>query len=387
LKILITDADTRAALAATRSLAALGEVVVAGPAARSLAGWSRFASDRVVIPDSLERTECFLNGVLRCVQEHHIDVVVPVTDAACEVLIPVRDALAPAMLAAPSESAYRGASDKSHVARLAKLHGLCIPEGCEVENFSQALVAATELGWPVVLKPTFSVKRTPEGRGIKLAVVRAGDTRALEEAWCTQGVERALVQHAVPGVGEGLFILRWGGALRAAFAHRRLREKPPEGGVSVLSESIPLEEGRLRAVEALLAELDFEGVAMAEFKVGEEGAWLMEVNARLWGSLQLAVDAGVDFPRLFVECLCGRPPAAPTPYRNGLRLRWFLGDLDHALALARGARAADGSSGLGAALRVLLRPTGSTTRFELLRRDDPWPCVLALARWLSGRSV
>ena len=26
-------------------------------------------------------------------------------------------------------------------------------------------------------------------------------------------------------------------------------------------------------------------------------AYLMEINGRLWGSLQLAIDAGVDFPR------------------------------------------------------------------------------------------
>ena len=44
-------------------------------------------------------------------------------------------------------------------------------------------------------------------------------------------------------------------------------------------------------VEAMLDAVDFEGVAMAEFKTDGHNAWLMEFNARLWGSLQLAIDA------------------------------------------------------------------------------------------------
>ena len=33
--------------------------------------------------------------------------------------------------------------------------------------------------------------------------------------------------------------------------------------------------------------------------------YLMEVNGRFWGSLQLAIDSGVDFPRILVACALG----------------------------------------------------------------------------------
>ena len=38
---------------------------------------------------------------------------------------------------------------------------------------------------------------------------------------------------------------------------------------------------------------------MVEFKHDERDGVpkLMEINGRFWGSLQLAIDAGVDFPR------------------------------------------------------------------------------------------
>jgi hypothetical protein len=110
----------------------------------------------------------------------------------------------------------------------------------------------------------------------------------------------------------------------------------------------------------------------------------MEFNARLWGSLQLAVDAGVDFPSLLVRRALGLPNEAVGHYREGLRLRWLLGEIDHALALARGHADTDGRRGVAAALSVCLRPAGPRTRWEVLRCNDPRPFLLELARWLAG---
>src|SRR5206468_3161317 len=59
--------------------------------------------------------------------------------------------------------------------------------------------------------------------------------------------------------------------------------------------------------------------------------YLMEVNGRFWGSLQLAIDAGVDFPFLTCELALGREPDPPKSYEVGVRSRWLLGDLDHLL--------------------------------------------------------
>src|SRR5205085_6819270 len=90
------------------------------------------------------------------------------------------------------------------------------------------------------------------------------------------------------------------GALVADFAHRRLREKPPAGGASVLSESAPVDPCLREQVVRLLGSIGWHGVAMVEYKhdLRSGATVLMEVNGRFWGSLQLAVDAGVDFPFL-----------------------------------------------------------------------------------------
>src|SRR5690606_12472919 len=108
-----------------------------------------------------------------------------------------------------------------------------------------------------------------------------------------------LLQSFVPGSGAGVFALYDRGRAVTIFAHRRLREKPPQGGVSVLSASALPAPAALAAAQRLLDHVGWHGVAMVEFRVTPEGEpFLMEVNIRFWGSLQLAIDAGVDFPWL-----------------------------------------------------------------------------------------
>ena len=72
---------------------------------------------------------------------------------------------------------------------------------------------------------------------------------------------------------------------------------------------------------------------MIEFKwdVEENRPKLIEVNGRFWGSLNLAIKAGVDFPFLLYQLAIGEKVEGPTEYRIGLKSRWELGDLDHLL--------------------------------------------------------
>jgi hypothetical protein len=117
----------------------------------------------------------------------------------------------------------------------------------------------------------------------------------------------------------------------------------------------------------------------------------MEINGRFWGSLQLAVDAGVDFPHLLFRLSQGEDVPPQTEYRVGVRNRWLLGDLQ-SLAVALGKPD-------GAALKPKLRMCSEffplwecNGRFEDLRLDDLRPFLFELrvllskiANKLSGR--
>jgi hypothetical protein len=129
---------------------------------------------------------------------------------------------------------------------------------------------------------------------------------------------------------------------------------------------------------------------MIEYKLDEASGtpYLMEVNGRFWGSLQLAVDAGIDFPALLAGLALGEDPEPVMSYRAGVRSRWWLGDVDHLLARLR--RSAEelalppGTPGRWRALADFLTLRGSD-RNEILRRDDPGPFFHELGQWLRGR--
>ncbi len=386
MKLLVTDADTRAALAATRSLGRAHRVHVCGSGPSSLAGASRFAAAHHRVPDPLAAPEAFVRETRALIEAEGIELVLPVTDASTRALCDSPLALAPARFAAAAREPYTRLSDKHALGPLARAAGLETPAGERVRDPESALALARDLGFPVVVKPIASVVRDGAGRLRKPEVVRVESADALPAAFARAAAGgEALLQRCVAGWGEGLCLLRWQGRTLAAFAHRRLREQPPAGGVSVLSESIAIDAQRLARVESLLDASGYHGLAMAEFKTDGQHAWLIEINARLWGSLQLAIDAGVDFPGLLVALVAGGNPEPAGAYRVGVRLRSELGELDHALAVARGRVAPGARAGVQAALGVLLRPAGPGCRWELLRRDDPWPFGRALARWLARR--
>jgi predicted ATP-grasp superfamily ATP-dependent carboligase len=102
---------------------------------------------------------------------------------------------------------------------------------------------------------------------------------------------------------------------------------------------------------------------------------LLEINGRFWGSLQLAIDAGVDFPYLLYRLAVEGDVAPTRGYEVGTRLRWWLGDLDSLALQLRGRR---GWAERRGAIREFLHPAGRPARAEVLRRDDLAPAALEL---------
>jgi predicted ATP-grasp superfamily ATP-dependent carboligase len=198
-----------------------------------------------------------------------------------------------------------------------------------------------------------------------------------------------LVQGRISGPGLGIFMLTCEGRPLASFAHRRIREKPPTGGVSVYSESVAARDDLAKDAKAILAHYRWSGVAMVEFK--EEAStgtpYLMEVNGRFWGSLQLAIDAGVDFPLLAVRMALGEDVPPVDTYQLGARSRWLWGDVDHLLwVLRRGRRFRDAFPQIPSALTAMRRflTWRPGDRLDVLRVTDPEPFLRESMQWLRS---
>lgn len=392
-RVLVTDGEERAALAVVRSLGRAGyRPLVCSSRTKPLAGASRFAVAEARTRDPREDPQGYAREVEELLERWRVDVLLPVTDASLLALLSRRRRWPEVRLPFPPLAVFREVSDKRVMAETARGLGLAVPETWRLPRKGAGPGRdAPPLTFPLVVKPARSVVEAG-GSYLEVGVSQAEDQDELEA--CLDALPReaypVLLQERIVGQGTGVFLLRWRGETLAAFAHRRIREKPPWGGVSVYRESVPLEEDLRRRSELLLEHFGWEGVAMVEFKREETSGipFLMEVNGRFWGSLQLAVDAGVDFPRLLTEAALGLEPEPVTRYRTGVRCRWWWGEVDHLLTRlrrpSRERRIPPGTPGSWSALSELVAPSRPGDRTEVLRLDDPRPFLRESARWLSG---
>ena len=382
MRVLITDGNERAALATARSLVRAGHsVCVTAATPLSLAGVSRGVRARVITTDPLTNPAGYAAEVRRVAEQEGTTLLLPISDASLEAVLE-RRAMLPAHITLPFAdlATYRAASDKAYVLEQAQSCGFGVPETRIVASSEQWDEPIPDRFFPGVVKPHRSVVTAGNSRR-KLVVTRVADAADCRRVLADLPPEAfpVLVQRWVSGVGEGLFALRWGGRAVALFAHRRLREKPPAGGVSVYRESIALDNRLVGPGLRLLDALDWHGVAMIECRHELEtgGYVVMEVNGRFWGSLQLAIDAGVDFPELLVRCAAGERVPEYRDYRIGVRSRWFWGDMDHFYLRFR-------DEPKWRAARDLLGSFLRRHRNEVWRWSDPLPFAVETLQWLGA---
>jgi len=391
--ILVTDGEQRAALATVRSLGRAGYIVhVCSAAAPSIAGASRFAATETRVADPLGSPGEYFDDLKRLMDVHGIHAVLPISEASLLALLPRRHELT-AVIPFPELDVFERICDKAAVLRSAAAVGIEVPKQVRIERREDADFDTLDVRFPLVVKPIRSVSGDAGGRA-KSSVRHVATLEALHASLRALEPRQypVLLQERVVGPGIGVFVLMWEGVVRASFFHRRIREKPPSGGVSVLRESVAPDHALLERSVALLRSLGWvNGVAMVEYKVDAASGspYIMEINGRFWGSLQLAIDAGVDFPALLVAAALGRPTEAVNDYRIGVSSRWFMGDVDHLLTRLRRSRAALGLTpeepGRRRVILDFLAAFRPGIRAEILKLGDPAPALRETIEWLKGR--
>ena len=393
MKVLITDGNERAALAVTRALGGEQvEVIVGAESQRSLAGSSRYCRQSISYPSPYQEPERFIATVIEAVRTHRVDALIPLSDIAMHVLGPEKAQFEKyTHFPAPSPQAFQEISDKYRLMQQAITEGVAIPDTIFVPDGRVERVVQEIVDFPVVVKPGCSLVK--EGnRWTKTSVSYAESLEELLTLYRDKPYLRqpSLIQRRVIGEGQGLFVLMQEGIPMGMFAHRRVRERPPSGGVSVLRESIALPKSMVEATLKLLQRVKWHGVAMVEFKVDTltQRPLLMEINGRFWGSLQLAVDAGVNFPLHLLNMAMGACGAIPdNGYRVGVKSRWLLGDLDQLLMRMRKSDRAlnlpPGAPSRFQALMSFCRFFERNTFYEVERLDDLGPSRFEIMRYLK----
>jgi predicted ATP-grasp superfamily ATP-dependent carboligase len=333
MRVLIVESGTsRGSLATARSLAAAGHQVDVGrPPGHSLAARSAAVGDRVPLPPLEAGLDAFADAVEARLQRVAYDVVMGAGDAEVLALSATSSRLSSPVLH-PPVGVLRAAIDKQVLHEAAQAEQVGSPSAA---TFTDAADLRDRLRHgPVVVKPRVHWE------------VGSADVPLRLEAQVATTEEEALrlVQHITDAQGEAVLQEFVTGELSSyavllddehqVVAHsqqRSLHAYPEPMGVSARAVTVPVDPQVADEARRLLRRLGLTGLVQIQylFDPRRRQRHVIDVNPRVYGSIQLAIAAGADFPRLWLETAVGgrRTVGPPVAARAGVRYQWLEGDL------------------------------------------------------------
>jgi hypothetical protein len=305
--VLVVESGTgqnRSALVAVRALANAGyrsAVTVSGTG--SLASASRYCHR--VVPTPPVDSPGFADAIALETASFPYLGVMPSSDAAI------------IALSAPGAQFV----DKKLLAERAADVGLVMPSSSMYTTTQELLDAARDIDYPFVVKA--SRKTTPHHRPSRLINSPA------DLAYLRHAPGPHLVQQYVHGEVHSLNGVMWRGRLSVAVHQRHLAIWPPVCGDACLATTTAPPE-RLRGQVARLLE-GYEGIFQAEL-IGDH---LLDVNPRVYASVDLAIRAGVNLVGIHWDLFRGLPFEPVTP-RNGVMFCWWEGEARRMVRMLRG---------------------------------------------------
>lgn len=179
------------------------------------------------------------------------------------------------------------------------------------------------LGLPIFVKGDGADDR--EGNANVVAPENSPAAARARIAELRKRYSRVLVQGFVPGKGTGAYFLVHQGKIVQEFMNRCLHEVPHTGGYCSLRDSW-WHQAMMEDARTKIAHLGWEGVVMLEYRwdPDTDQFWFIEINARFWAALHVALYAGVDFPKMLLDLFHGGRVQSTDTFPLGLQVRYTI---------------------------------------------------------------
>jgi predicted ATP-grasp superfamily ATP-dependent carboligase len=370
--VLLVDNPSYGVLAAVRALRAAGYapwLAISEP--RSYAARSRAVAGTVSISAPGSDGEGFVRTLSAAAKRLSVAAVLPSAEVH---FLPLagREADFPGIaLGTPSREIVERAFDKNLLPELAAAAGLRTPPTVKVVRGRSETLGA--FGFPAVVKPPRSRIRNPDGTVSYHSARYVSSVEEAEEALEALVGGEGLLQPYVTGSLVSVSGVSWEGKLVCAHHQFSDRIWPVLAGVSSYAQTIPPNLELEQCVGRLLRSVSWSGLFQVQFIRDIRGEhYLIDLNPRIFGSLALAVAAGLNLPEIWVNLLLRRRLDVGG-YRVGTRFRQEENDVR---AVAR--MLADGSEARWRALRGLVPRRGTTHAVFSLR--DPMPLLTSAVK-------
>lgn len=385
-RVLVTDSNSPKALAIVRALGRSYTVYTADKDPISLAGFSRY--NKKYIRYCYDHLNQFAEIIFDICRQYKINIVVTPEEQTSYLISRSKELFEKNEIrtAVPNFESLKIGMSKMLTIQHALQIGVPVPRSIILEDVAQASKVARQIGYPVVVRPVTSHYWTGDRFISSSAVGYAANEEELKH--CISRLNPLLpppiLQEYVAGHGMGvLLILNKDGLVYAECAQEGLRDYRPTGSGFVLRRSASVHPQLREYSLRLLKQIGWDaGVVEVEFRVSEDlrDIYLMEINPRFWSSIQLSIDAGVNFPQYLVDLVLEKQPEKPN-FREDMVLRWWLGDLIRFLRVLKGRPV--GYKGVfpgrwqGFVDFFGKQPSGTLN--EIFRRNDPLPAVMEIA--------
>ena len=277
---------------------------------------SKYIHDFYSIPPAREDSDDYAQRLVELLQSHPYDMIIPFGNDANHAVNRAQDELRKyTRLLTPSRHSHEIAYDKQATAQHCREIGIDAPATFFDYAESDLPAIANNLRFPVVLKAR-------SGSGVKSGLRYATNQTELLAKYhelsnlihANEHAEYAnpIIQEFIPGYVHDACLLLENGKTLATLTQIRRLMYPITGGVGAINYTT--HDAELRAVSIQLMEsLDWTGPAEVEFKYDERDKKykLIEINPKLWGTLDLSIQSGVSFPVLIRDLLMGEKVTQP----------------------------------------------------------------------------
>ncbi len=296
IKLLLVGASNKSTRSIARSLQKQGcETYVLNDEDLAVSK-SKYIKEYILKPQIKNNITVYKTEIINTVSKYGINVIIPNTDLAIDVILRFRneiEALVP-VLGLNAPEVYKYAHNKYELLKKAAALDIKTPAYLYIDSLNN-LPDLNTLKFPVVVKPVSSAKISNENHfGYKVSFPKNKEELidTLRELIPNTPV---MVQEYIEGYGIGYNIYAINGEIKSEYIHKRLKEN---AGVSSYRKVVPLDTYPVKKkVHTLIKEIGWNGVGMVEFRIDKNNVpYLMEMNGRFFGSTEVGVKAGYDFP-------------------------------------------------------------------------------------------
>jgi predicted ATP-grasp superfamily ATP-dependent carboligase len=379
--VLLAGNSEYGTLAAVRALRAAGYapwLAVDEPGV--YAARSRATAGTVLVPDPKVDGVGFVREVAAAARRLSVRAVLPGGESYLLALAGRESDFASIALGVPPRESVERATDKALLPEFAAAAGLRTPPTVKVGRGDGEKLGG--VGFPAIVKPRRNWVRSPRETVPTAYSMRYYPVRCVsseeqaEEALGNLPGGEGLVQPHIPGQLVSVAGVSWEGKLYCALHQAAIRIWPPLCGGSAYAQTIPPDAELERGVGSLLRAIGWSGLFQAQFVRSPEGEhYLIDLNPRVYGTLALAVAAGMNLPVVWADFLLARRPNIDG-YRAGVG---FRNEENDARALVRMLMKGECQR----ALQGFVPRRGTTHAMFSMR--DPMPLLTSLARLSRGR--